>query len=191
MAFRERARHPTRSPDRMGEADFKAARAFGSLHPIPLRVMDGSDSLRSRGNTGSPGRSHGNSANLPRCFPRVMSGKLVCKKPLQHRANLALSHWGLLCRRKREHGCDLVHILVPRKMIMCADLQFSSNGQIMPALFDHLYREYCRARLAEMRKQLLISAKRHEVPEAICDARDQSDGLTELNSDRPDPPQAR
>ena len=76
-------------------------------------------------------------------------------------------------------------------MIMCADLQFSSNGQIMPALFDHLYREYCRARLAEMRKQLLISAKRHEVPEAICDARDQSDGLTELNSDRPDPPQAR
>ena len=96
-----------------------------------------------------------------------------------------------LSRRKREHGCDLVHILVPRKMIMCADLQFSSNGQIMPALFDHLYREYCRARLAEMRKQLLISAKRHEVPEAICDARDQSDGLTELNSDRPDPPQAR
>ena len=42
----------------------------------------------------------------------------------------------------------------------------------MPALFDHLYREYCRARLAEMRKQLLISPDRHEVSEAICDARD-------------------
>ena len=42
----------------------------------------------------------------------------------------------------------------------------------MPALFDHLYREYCRARLAEMRKQLLISPKRHEVTEAIGDARD-------------------
>jgi len=40
----------------------------------------------------------------------------------------------------------------------------------MPALFDLLYREYCRARLAEMRKQLLISPKMHEVPQAFCDA---------------------
>ena len=39
----------------------------------------------------------------------------------------------------------------------------------MPALFDLLYREYCRARLAEMRKQLLISPERHEVTE---DAKD-------------------
>ena len=42
----------------------------------------------------------------------------------------------------------------------------------MPAIFDLLYREYCRARLAEMRKQLLISPKRREVPEALCDAKD-------------------
>ena len=42
----------------------------------------------------------------------------------------------------------------------------------MPAIFDLLYREYCRARLAEMRKQLLISPNRHEVPEAFCDAKD-------------------
>ena len=42
----------------------------------------------------------------------------------------------------------------------------------MPAIFDLLYREYCRARLAEMRKQLLISPERHQVPEAICDAND-------------------
>jgi hypothetical protein len=42
----------------------------------------------------------------------------------------------------------------------------------MPALFDLLYREYCRARLAEMRKQLLISPKLHEVPQASCDARE-------------------
>lgn len=39
----------------------------------------------------------------------------------------------------------------------------------MPAIFDLLYREYCRARLAEMRKQLLISPERQEVSEAICD----------------------
>ena len=42
----------------------------------------------------------------------------------------------------------------------------------MPTIFDFLYREYCRARLAEMRKQLLISPKRHDVSEAFCDAKD-------------------
>jgi hypothetical protein len=42
----------------------------------------------------------------------------------------------------------------------------------MPAIFDLLYREYCRARLAEMRKQLLISPEKHEVTEAIRDACD-------------------
>jgi hypothetical protein len=41
----------------------------------------------------------------------------------------------------------------------------------MPTIFDLLYREYCRARLAEMRKQLLlVSAESNEVPEANCDA---------------------
>jgi hypothetical protein len=35
-------------------------------------------------------------------------------------------------------------------------------------IFDLRYREYCRARLAEMRKQLLIRPESHEVPEANC-----------------------
>jgi hypothetical protein len=39
----------------------------------------------------------------------------------------------------------------------------------MSALFDLLYREYCRARLAEMRKQLLLIGS-HEVSDANCDA---------------------
>jgi hypothetical protein len=39
----------------------------------------------------------------------------------------------------------------------------------MPAIFDLLYREYCRARLTEMRKQLLIRPESHEVLEANCD----------------------
>jgi hypothetical protein len=30
------------------------------------------------------------------------------------------------------------------------------RSSIMPALFDLLYREYCRARLVEMRSQLLL-----------------------------------
>ena len=46
------------------------------------------------------------------------------------------------------------------------------QGWIMPAIFDLLYREYCRARLAEMRKQLLLSGERQEVPEAKRDVSD-------------------
>ena len=34
------------------------------------------------------------------------------------------------------------------------------RGSVMPAIFDFLYREYCRARLAEMRKQLLLVSTR-------------------------------
>jgi hypothetical protein len=41
----------------------------------------------------------------------------------------------------------------------------------MPALFDFLYREYCRARLAEMRKQLLLR-RSHGMPESACDPDD-------------------
>ena len=41
----------------------------------------------------------------------------------------------------------------------------------MPAIFDLLYREYCRARLAEMRKQLfLLWPGSHEIPKANSDA---------------------
>jgi hypothetical protein len=43
------------------------------------------------------------------------------------------------------------------------------GGAIMPAIFDILYREYCRARLAEMRRQLLVN---REVLEANGDAGD-------------------
>jgi hypothetical protein len=39
----------------------------------------------------------------------------------------------------------------------------------MPALFDVLYREYCRARLAEMRQQLLVN---REIPDAKGDTGD-------------------
>jgi hypothetical protein len=39
----------------------------------------------------------------------------------------------------------------------------------MPAIFDLLYREYCRARLAEMRQQLLVSTESQAVPEGNRD----------------------
>jgi hypothetical protein len=42
----------------------------------------------------------------------------------------------------------------------------------MSAILDLLYREYCRARLAEMRKQLLLSAVNDEIPAANWDAND-------------------
>ncbi len=51
-------------------------------------------------------------------------------------------------------------------------VRIKRRGSIMPAIFDLLYREYCRARLAEMRKQLLIANESPEVPVANCDASD-------------------
>jgi hypothetical protein len=49
------------------------------------------------------------------------------------------------------------------------------RGSIMPALLDFLYCEYCRVRLAEMRKQLFIRAESQEVPEANFDAGEADD----------------
>ena len=46
----------------------------------------------------------------------------------------------------------------------------------MSAILDLLYREYCRARLAEMRKQLLLSAASDEIPAANWDASDPCSG---------------
>jgi hypothetical protein len=40
----------------------------------------------------------------------------------------------------------------------------------MPIIFDVLYREFCRARLAEMRKQLLLWHGTPIVPERNCEA---------------------
>jgi hypothetical protein len=42
----------------------------------------------------------------------------------------------------------------------------------MPVILDLLYREYCRARLAEMRKQLLIPIASDETPGTNWDASD-------------------
>jgi len=40
-----------------------------------------------------------------------------------------------------------------------------TTAKILPAVFEFLYREFCRARLAEMRKPLLIRPDGLEVPE--------------------------
>lgn len=51
----------------------------------------------------------------------------------------------------------------------------------MPALFDFLYREYCRARLVEMRRQLLLS--RTNGPESTeADGNISSDGANDRGS---------
>jgi hypothetical protein len=39
----------------------------------------------------------------------------------------------------------------------------------MPIIFDVIYREFCRARLAEMRKQLLLRPGSPVVPEENCE----------------------
>ena len=40
----------------------------------------------------------------------------------------------------------------------------------MPAILDFLYQEYCRARLAEMRKQLLLLPQNVEIIPDVDDA---------------------
>jgi hypothetical protein len=53
----------------------------------------------------------------------------------------------------------------------------------MPTIFDFLYREYCRARLAEMRKQLLLVSGA-PTPEVNCDVSHLSDSNNGLGDDR-------
>ena len=55
----------------------------------------------------------------------------------------------------------------------------------VPALFDHLYREYCRARLAEMRKQLLLRPGGQDVPEVNRDT-DRPGDATDRGDDQAD-----
>jgi hypothetical protein len=46
----------------------------------------------------------------------------------------------------------------------------NQRGSIMPPpLFDYLYREYCRARLAEMRKQLWLRPGDASDPDGAAD----------------------
>lgn len=56
----------------------------------------------------------------------------------------------------------------------------TTEGSTMPAIFDFLYREYCRARLAEMRKQLsLVQTNGPEIQETVGNVSG-SDGATLL-----------
>jgi hypothetical protein len=63
----------------------------------------------------------------------------------------------------------------------------------MSAILDVLYREYCRARLAEMRQQLLLSVPSAEIPATDWDASDSVDpedrgrGLGDNATKKPQP----
>ena len=77
-------------------------------------------------------------------------------------ANVAKTFW---------RPCDLVHVLYAyrcrRRDVPGDDQTWSS---IMPIIFDVLYSEFCRARLAEMRKQLLLWPGPPVDPEENCEA---------------------
>ena len=51
--------------------------------------------------------------------------------------------------------CDRVHMW-RAKGVVARHLFKTTEGSILPAIFDFLYREYCRACLVEMRKQLFL-----------------------------------
>ena len=67
----------------------------------------------------------------------------------------------------------------------------------MSAILDMLYREYCRARLAEMRQQLLISVPSDEISATDWDASDpagpddRSRGLGDGNATKKPQPSGR
>jgi hypothetical protein len=64
----------------------------------------------------------------------------------------------------------------PRKFaVELSVIDSQTMGVIMPTILDLLYREYCRARLAEMRKQLLIAAERSEALDMHHQPTDQGD----------------
>jgi hypothetical protein len=71
---------------------------------------------------------------------------------------------------------------MPRDVVSGTVRWSDDGGSIMPAIFDLLYREYCRARLAEMRKQLLVRPESNEVPEANCDASRPDCAADQINS---------
>ena len=66
--------------------------------------------------------------------------------------------------------CDLVHLVYAygcrRRGVHGDDQTWNS---IMPIIFDMLYREFCRARLTEMRKQLLLWPGNPVAPEKNCE----------------------
>ena len=57
----------------------------------------------------------------------------------------------------------------------------------MPIIFDVLYHEFCRARLAEMRKQLLLWPGSSAVPEEIRQAGQLDDASDRAMSSGPPP----
>jgi hypothetical protein len=72
--------------------------------------------------------------------------------------------------------CDPVHMRRAEDVVARRSFK-PTEGSILPAIFDFLYREYCRARLVEMRKQLfLIQTNTPESPEAEGNVRS-PDGL--------------
>jgi hypothetical protein len=53
----------------------------------------------------------------------------------------------------------------PECVSVAIEQRLLTEGAILPAIFEFLYREYCRSRLVEMRKQLLlVHPKSPEVP---------------------------
>ncbi|RXH11784.1 hypothetical protein EAS54_13070 [Bradyrhizobium guangzhouense] len=60
-------------------------------------------------------------------------------------------------------------------------------GVTVPAIFELLYKEFCRARLAEMRKQLLLIGKHPKVflPDDARSDPDGTDGQHDAELKRP------
>jgi hypothetical protein len=85
--------------------------------------------------------------------------------------------------RKFWRPCDLVHLLYATDAVEGVfTAMIKPWSSIMPIILDVLYREFCRARLAEMRKQLLLWPGIPVVPEEIFEAGHPDDAATRVGS---------
>lgn len=66
-------------------------------------------------------------------------------------------------------NCDLVHISYAKRRGKRGVHSNYQRGSVMPFIFDLLYHEYCRARLAEMRKQLFLIRYWNATSKELCD----------------------
>ena len=64
-----------------------------------------------------------------------------------------------LCQRAAKPACFVIQFTSGARqsvVVLRSNRRLFAEGAILPAIFDFLYREYCRSRLVEMRKQLLL-----------------------------------
>jgi hypothetical protein len=80
------------------------------------------------------------------------------------------------CQRAAKPACFVIQFTSGAVVVLPLNRRLFTEGAILPAIFDFLYREYCRSRLVEMRQQLLlVHPKSPEVSASDSNVRSSND----------------